>query len=123
VNFISTGPIFHGRELEGADNRHTGRISHYGLPTCEETLAVIGHELMAVAGSVECVMPVQPLMPMIEEGAPTPRPVEPRSMQPHDAWDFLKPVTSLHDRPEATRYRAVSETIVGQPSDNRQTAR
>ncbi|MGE3808661.1 MAG: hypothetical protein AB7K24_28685 [Gemmataceae bacterium] len=123
VNFYSDGCIFVGEELDVAENHHIGGVKHYGLPTHELTLATLGYELMQVAANVEFIMPVQPVMPMLDEGAPTPRPVAPRSMQPRDAWDYMKPVNSLSFRPEAVRYRPATETVVSTPLDNRQTSR
>jgi hypothetical protein len=66
----------------------------YSVPTNAATLEALTNELTSLALSV--VVPVAPMEPfpqLLDDPAPTPRPVTKRNPQPFDDWDFLKPVT------------------------------
>lgn len=126
INLVSNDVFLRGAEIDMAENHHLIDANHFALPTHLFTLETLSHELMQVACHVPIVQPIEAVMPMIEESAPTPRPIKQRSMKPRDEWDFLKPVHSLSTRPDVVRYQAGErlETMPPlSPADTRQTAR
>jgi hypothetical protein len=92
---VSSGFIWNGDTLEGADNAEVDGGWHYSSPTNRYTINALVSELAVVAGRVPFVAPPDPVPP--QEEAPAPRrlsPAEPSAER--DEWDFLKPVQQLN---------------------------
>jgi hypothetical protein len=100
VNILPDGKKAIQCERAYAENTRLGCTGHFGTPTHLETLHELAAALATLAAKVPATEPVMPPVPSLPEEAPTPRPVKARAPSPPDAWDFLKPVAQLGQRPE-----------------------
>jgi hypothetical protein len=91
---VSSGFIWNGDTLEGADNAEVSGGWHFSSPTNPYTINALVRELAVIASRVEVVAPADPAPP--QEDAPRPRPLSPvEPTAARDEWDFLKPVQQL----------------------------
>jgi hypothetical protein len=115
---VSSGFIWNGDTLEGADNAEVSGGWHFSSPTNPYTVNALLRELAVIASRVEVVTPSDPTPP--QEDAPRPRPLsqaEPTTKR--DEWDFLKPVQQLqHLEPEdgSTTAGSVNQQISQKPA-------
>ena len=96
VNILASGKIWHGDNLDRAENVQVPDVWHFGSPTHPETLQTLARELAVVASLVPLQEPVDPSQPAAE-GEPVPgKPFLPVSRKRvRGEWDFLKPVSQL----------------------------
>ncbi|GIW78468.1 MAG: hypothetical protein KatS3mg105_0275 [Gemmatales bacterium] len=107
IHLVGDASSWRAVDIAGAENYHLPQTRHFGTPTHVVTLETLATELMEVASRVPVSIPSQQEeMPRLEETSPPPRPVQPSISRKRDAWDFLKPVTSLINRPEELRYES-----------------
>jgi pimeloyl-ACP methyl ester carboxylesterase len=85
VNILATGWIWHGAQMDDADNLSVPDVLHFGSPTHQATLEMFARELAEVAAQV----------PLVINTADT---TTSSKLQP--AWSFLAPAESLQPLPE-----------------------
>jgi hypothetical protein len=69
-------------------------FSRYGVPTHPKTLQLLANELVHLAANIPVNEPIYNAFPTIlDDPAPSPRPIVVRKNQNPDEWDFLKPVS------------------------------
>lgn len=74
-------------------------ISRYGVPTHPDTLAVLATELTHLAASIPVIAPVvEPFPSVLDDPAPTPRPIIIQPTSKTDDWDFLKPLSKRQEK-------------------------
>jgi hypothetical protein len=96
INILATGWIWHGAEIDGAENIQESDIWHFGSPTHARTLDTLTQELTRIACSVPIREPaVLNRSTEPPEQMPTPRPVQLPTAAKPDEWDFLKPTSQL----------------------------
>jgi hypothetical protein len=98
--------LLNGKELDHVVNVRYPEVFNCGIPSDKRTLQLLAHELTVAAARVPYVEKVRP--PLLEEQAPTPRPLPPPEEEapkprpvpppaplardkPRDEWDFLMP--------------------------------
>jgi hypothetical protein len=114
---VSSGFIFNGDALEGADNALVDGGWHFSSPTNEYTVNAMLRELAVVASRVAFVAPPNPVPPQDE--APQPRPVGPvEPAADRDEWDFLKPAQQLHTpaAPDSPSSSSANQQVEPEPS-------
>ncbi|MCE9531727.1 MAG: hypothetical protein K8T89_11485, partial [Planctomycetes bacterium] len=68
--------------------------SRYAVPTHPAALEMLGTELTHLARNVSTtVVTVNASSSLLDDPAPSPRPITARTAEKSDAWDFLKPVS------------------------------
>jgi hypothetical protein len=111
---VSSGFIWNGDTLQGADNAEVDGGWHFSSPTNPYTVNALVSELAVIAARVPFVAPRDPVLP--PEEAPAPRrlgPAEvPEPTTARDEWDFLKPVQHLHKPVDAAATGAEPGTSV-----------
>jgi len=84
-------------------------FNRYGVPTHPNTLRILTTELTHLAMNVPVIDPVvTPFPSMLDDPAPSPRPITISDGKTHDEWDFLKPVS----RRKPTRESAPPLTLI-----------
>ena len=72
----------------------------YLVPTHPTTLEIVASEMARLAMSIPVQFPPMESFPqLLDDPAPTPRPVAAQKTLPPDEWDFLKPVSRRKERP------------------------
>jgi hypothetical protein len=120
---VSSGFIFNGDTMVGADNYEVDGGWHFSSPTNPHTIESLVTGLAVVAARVPYVAPPEPKPPQDEAPAPTPlSPIEPTTER--DDWDFLKPAQRLHTpSPETTPEPASSVPGAAVPQVSEEPAR
>ena len=81
---------------------HISPSSRYAVPTNPITLETLTTELTQLAMNVPIpISTYEPIPSILDDPAPTPRPIVSKGPEPIDEWDFLKPV-SRQKVPEVT---------------------
>ncbi len=90
--------------------------NRYGMPTHPAVLELLTAELSHLAAMVPIIVYApEPIPPLLEEVAPTPRPMLEKKAEPPDDWDFLKLISQ---RPLNTTKEAPSLVGGSIPTDN-----
>jgi hypothetical protein len=101
----------HGLSLVGSTAQTDGDdlelpvFAGFGVPAHSLTLERLTLQLAGIAVLIATPSVTVPRLPV--EGSPTPRPQAVRPSQQSDEWDFLKPVSHLHN-PQQALFGAVA---------------
>jgi hypothetical protein len=97
LNILAHGYIWHGDNMERAENIQVSKSWHFGSPAHPYTIQTLTHELALVAARVPFREPPGEMMVPAEETAPAPRAVPGQPTALRDEWDFLKPAPRFGD--------------------------
>ena len=95
VNLLTGGMMKKFGESSYAENVHLTDAWHFDAPMHVQTREALARELAQVAIAIPMPEPVDPQMPTVFDGEPTPRPVKRSLANKQDSWDFLHPVSRI----------------------------